>query len=134
MERIEDSVFGVMDYKHAWKKEEMLSLWGERYPIQIIAQAYSGEKILDIQREQYKKYQEILQQSENQLKEKIQEYVCEFYQEKIDVKTETKPTGIVFCRNGQWGVLFEMKYDVENGMAAIFDANEIRIGTQDDFF
>lgn len=134
MKSIEDKVFGVMSYKHAWKKEAMMDLWGEQYPIQVVAQAYSGEEITDIQRDQYKKYPSILQESQEQIKDEIKTYIQEFYGQSADVKSDVTPTSVVFCRKGNWGVLFETKYDRENGLAVFFDNQQIKIGTQDDFF
>lgn len=134
MKKINDEIFGFMNYRYAWKKEEMLSLWGEQYPVEIIAQAYNGEDILQIQREKYQKYQIFLRDYENQIKNKIKDYARDFYQVEIDIKNEVKPTGVVFCRDGQWGVLFETKHDLENGLAVIFAQQEILVGVQSDFF
>lgn len=134
MKSIEDRVFGIMIYKHAWKKEGMMSLWGEQYPIWIVAQAYGGEEIVESQRDQYQKYPSILRETQEQIKDKIKAYIQEFYGQNTDVKSDVTPTSVVFCRNGNWGVLFETKYDVENGLAVFFDNQQIKIGTQDDFF
>lgn len=134
MKSIEDKVFGTMIYKHAWKKEEMMSLWGGQYPIQVVAQAYSGEEIVEIQREQYQKYPGVLLEFQEQIKNKIKSYIQEFYGQNTNVKSDMTPTSVVFCRDGNWGVLFETKYDMENGLAVFFNNQQIKIGTQDDFF
>ena len=53
---INDPVFGKITYQHRWYKTEDIVLFGKRWNITIAAQAYTGQSILQIQRDCYKGY------------------------------------------------------------------------------
>ena len=53
---INDPVFGKMTYQYRWYKTEDIVLFGKHWDITIAAQAYTGQSILQIQRENYKGY------------------------------------------------------------------------------
>ena len=53
---INDPVFGKMTYQYRWYKTEDIVLFGKHWDITIAAQAYTGQSILQIQRENYKWY------------------------------------------------------------------------------
>ena len=40
-------------------------------------------------------------------------------------------TSIYFARDGSWGMLFESKYDVENGLAILFNNDSMIVNSQD---
>ena len=59
MKTIVDSVFGNMEYDYGWKKTEELTIFNRYCDVDILAEAYEDDQILDVQREAYKKYMEM---------------------------------------------------------------------------
>jgi hypothetical protein len=129
-----DKVFGKMEYKHSWRKKDCFLFLDKAYIVNIIAQAYQGDDILEIQRNNYMNYKREIEINETEIKKKLVEY-CQFTYN-IDILLEEcrlKPKTIIFERDGSWGILFDIDYDIENGIALFFIDRQIQIGHQDLF-
>ncbi len=46
MNKVEDKVFGMMEYVYSWESTEEISVFGKDYDIRVVAEAYSGQEIL----------------------------------------------------------------------------------------
>ena len=53
MKKIKDDIFGKMEYDCSWVKKEQISLFGKSYEVRIVAKAYTGQEISDVQRASY---------------------------------------------------------------------------------
>ena len=74
MEKINDIVFGEMIYKYSWMKKDKFIFLGKEYEINIIAQAYKGNEILEVQRNNFIQYQEFLNKNSDDIKIKLSFY------------------------------------------------------------
>lgn len=134
---LEDPVFGKMEYKHSWCRTHNIKWWQETdIDVQITAHAYSGEGISDQQREAFREYEKTIELIIKSSKKIIKEYISTYY----DIALEDKelpefltPSNIIFLRDGSWGILFDAKFDIENGMALYREEGEFKVGSQDEF-
>ena len=53
---VRDVVFGEMKYDHSWEKTEEISAFGRTYNVKVVAEAYTKDVILDVQRKSYETY------------------------------------------------------------------------------
>jgi len=132
-EKIVDKVFGEMEYKHSWTKKDNFLFLGKTYTVNVTAQAYKGDEILESQRFSYSNYKNFLQDHESIIKEKLMEYCKSTYDINISVEECLIPQTIIFERDGSWGILFDTDYDVENGVAIFIINGKIQVGPQDLF-
>ena len=132
-EKTIDKVFGEMEYKHSWTKKDNFSFLGKTYTVNITAQAYKGDKILDSQQFSYSNYKNFLQDHESIIREKLTKYCKSTYGINISVEECLIPRTIIFERDGSWGILFDTDYDVENGVAIFIVNEKIQVGPQDLF-
>ena len=70
-----DPVFGEMQYKHRWYKEEKISLFASEWIITIAAKAYSGKPITDQQRASYERFNDHLSDMANIIANQLIEYI-----------------------------------------------------------
>ncbi len=130
---INDEAFGKMKYKHSWKKKESLLFLDKAYPVNIIAQAYSGDDIEKVQRERYLDYKNYLEEHKEEILSKLKEFCQSEYSASEPLDQCLTPTSVVFERDGSWGILFDTPYDEEHGVAMFVVNGAIKVGTQDLF-
>lgn len=141
-EKIVDSVFGEMEYKHRWIKKESVFLMDKEYNINIIASAYTGDQICDKQREAYKAFKGKLDKISKRMPGMIEEYVeihkndiAEHFPE-IGSPEEAvkfiKPVSVMFDRDGMTVIMCNVAWDEENGIG-IEVAPEYKVDLQDAF-
>ncbi len=133
MEKINDIVFGEMIYKYSWMKKDKFKFLEKEYEINIIAQAYKGNEILEVQRNNFIQYQEFLNKNSDDIKIKLRKYLKEMFNTNLSLDELLEPKSIVFERDNSWGILFECNCDIENGIALFIKNGEIKVGSQDDF-
>lgn len=133
MEKIKDIVFGEMIYKHSWTKKDSFIFLGKTYTVNITAQAYKGDKILESQQENFKKFKDFLNEHSNNIEQKLKEYLKNMLKVEGSLTDLLEPKTIIFERDNSWGILFDTEYDVENGIALFIKNNAIKVGTQDEF-
>lgn len=136
MNRIEDSVFGVLDYDEYWEKTEELQFYTRTYQVRIIVETFEKMDILDVQREAYKLYEQNL----SHYIEKVPEILLEYYKsnydeiaqynkipESVNYENVTKELvvklikikSVYFDRKGRFGWLCDCGWDTENGISII---------------
>ena len=128
-----DKVFGEMEYKHSWTKKDSFLFLGKAYAVNITAQAYKGDDILESQRSNYANYKRYFEENENEIKEKLVGYCQTICDMNISLDESLTPKTIIFERDNSWGVLFDTDCDIENGVALFVINKQIKIGTQDLF-
>lgn len=149
MDTINDKVFGEMTYDYSWEKYEVRNLFEDQLDVRIVAKAYEGQEILDIQRESYKKYVN----NEDLYIRKIPQIVLAYYKDiyddilefcympsKYNVENITADSvldlievhTIYFDREGKFGYLCECGWDDDHGFAIILSEDEPRIGEEDE--
>lgn len=124
-EIVKDQVFGEMEYKHRWVKKELITLLGNDNNVSIVAAAYTGDSIIDNQREAYKYFKQHINEINNELPHIIKKYV-ECHKDEIEehYKLESvdkaihlvKPTSILFTRDGKAIIMCNVAWDEENGI------------------
>lgn len=132
MKTINDAVFGNMNYKYSWERKGTIMFMDKEYAVNIIAQAYEGQSILDTQRSNFKVFQTFLNQNKSVIEDKLDDYFNVVFNAQYSLN-DLKPTAIIFERDNSWGILFETSYDEENGIAIFVINNKIEIGPQDQF-
>ena len=142
---INDPVFGKMTYQHRWYKTDDIVLFGKHWDITIAAQAYTGQSILQIQRENYKWYTQHRDEVAEKITKALIQYIninCEALADawvgarKVNFPSEldgiVSPKTLLLSRNDSIVMLFECKWDVDHGLAVqIYPHYEI--GPQDLF-
>lgn len=148
MDKIVDFVFGEMEYDHSWVKKENVSLFGKNYDIRIVAEAYTGQDILDIQRKSYERYKEEYPEYLTKIPDVLLNYYIENYEriseeveipEKINLKNINKEIivklirvkTVYFDREGQYGWLCDCAWDAEHGISIILSEEEPFVAEQD---
>ncbi|HEY9061743.1 MAG TPA: hypothetical protein VIO64_14715 [Pseudobacteroides sp.] len=148
MSEIIDEAFGKMEYDSSWVRIEKYTILGRQLDVRIVAQAYEGQEILEIQRKAFLEFQNRFSQLEQDIPDKLLEYYLNNYEsisemieipEKIDkdhinrdlIIKLIKVRTIYFTRKGQYGYLCDCAWEQEHGIAIIFTNNEISIDEQD---
>lgn len=141
---VKDRIFGEMCYKHAWIKMQEVMLFGKRWQIKIMAAAYTGERICEEQRLGYCYFGENLSEISGQCTDILLQYVSTHrddfsarYPRMKDLRKETiaefvSPRTALFAREGSVILLFDVRWDEENGIG-IEVYPDVRVGLQDDF-
>jgi len=130
--KIIDKIFGEMEYKHSWTKKDSFVFLSKPYVVNIVAQAYTGDKILDSQRANYVNYKRFLDEHKVEIEKKLLDYCKEICNNSnISLGECLKPTTIIFERDNSWGILFETDCDIENGVALFVINDKIEVGPQD---
>lgn len=149
MNTINDKVFGEMTYDDSWEKYEVRNIFEEQIDVRIVAKAYEGQEILDIQQESYKKYAN----NEELYIRKIPQIVLAYYKDiyddilefcympqKYNIENITADSvldlievhTIYFDREGNFGYLCECGWDDDNGIAIMLSEDEPRIVEEDE--
>lgn len=143
--KIVDKVFGEMEYKHRWYKVEMINIWHREYEVKIVASAYSGEQIEDIQREQYINFKENIENISETSKNLVVEYInnnldeiknyCEdasSIAEEGMLEKIVIPKTVMFDQSGEVVILCDCAWDEEHGIGIAVLPN-YEVGPQDMF-
>ena len=128
---INDSVFGEIIYKYSWFKEDEVIFFGKLQKVKIKIKAFKGEEILQSQRDNYKIFKWFIEHNLSEIYKNLQEYCEKFYKTNENIEQILELTSIYFARDGSWGMLFESKYDVENGLAIFFNNDSMIVNSQD---
>lgn len=128
-----DKVFGEMEYKHSWTKKDSFSFLDKAYIVNVTAQAYKGNDILESQQSSYSNYRKYFEENKSEIKEKLIEYCKSTYDTDTPIEECLIPKTIIFERDNSWGILFDTDYDVENGVALFVINEKIQVGPQDLF-
>ena len=131
LKTINDSVFGEITYKYSWFKEDEIIFFGKLQKVKIKIKAFKDEEILQSQRDNYKIFKWFIQQNLSEIYKNLQEYCEKFYKTNEKIEQILELTSIYFARDGSWGMLFESKYDVENGLAIFFNNDSMIVNSQD---
>ena len=133
--KINDKIFGEMEYKFGWFKKEILNLWGNKYEIIIKVIAYNENEINEEQRNSYLKLKNNINEISDKSLDFLKDYIVKNYKEKIERKEIFKlvfPKMILFKQNGDFGILCDTLLDEENGFVIIISP-KYEIGIQDIF-
>jgi len=129
-----DKIFGEMEYKHSWTKKDSFLFMDKAYPINITAQAYKGDNILESQRSNYSHYKTYLEKHKDEIENKLIDYCKEICKnDEVELNSCLTPKTIIFERDNSWGILFDTNCDVENGVALFFVNDKVEVGPQDLF-
>lgn len=132
-EKINDKVFGEMEYKYSWTKKDSFLFLDKAYTVNVTAQAYSCDNILESQQSNYANYKNYLQKHKTEIKEKLTEYFYLTYNANVLLHDCLVPKTIIFERDDSWGILFDTDYDTENGVALFIVKGKTEVGPQDLF-
>jgi len=145
---VNDKIFGVMQYDAGWEKADTLAVFGKTFPVRVVAAAYTGESILDIQRDAYAKYLNNLALYADTIPDIVLRYYLDNYDdissymkipEKIN-RANVNATTVVklikirtvyFDRKGNFGWLCDCAWDVEHGIAIVLSNEKPFITDQD---
>ena len=131
LKTINDSVFGEIAYKYSWFKEDEIIFFGKLQKVKIKIKAFKDEEILQSQRDNYKIFKWFIEHNLSEIYKNLQEYCEKFYKTNEKIEQILELTSIYFARDGSWGMLFESKYDVENGLAIFFNNDSMIVNSQD---
>ncbi len=129
--------FKNAEWKHGWSQQEKITWWGEHpITIKVTAQATKDETVSKVQVEAYRdfdrKIEGIIKSKKKDMIAYIQTHYKKRYTEDELVKNAT-PSGVVFTRNGEWGILFDLKVNAEDGLALYTKGQSVIVGEQDQF-
>ena len=133
--KINDSIFGEMEYKFGWFKREILNLWGNEYEIIIKVIAYNESEINEEQRNSYLRLKSNINEISKNSLELLKEYILKNYENEISENQIFKlviPKTILFKQNGDFGILCDTSLDEENGFVIVLSP-KYEIGIQDIF-
>ena len=133
MEKLNDKVFGEMIYKHSWTKQDSFKFMDKTYNVNITAQAYKGDNILESQQDNFIVFKDFLNKHNKDIEQKLKDYLKNMFNVEGSLTDLLEPKTIIFERDNSWGILFEIDYDVENGIALFIQNDEIKVGPQDEF-
>lgn len=112
-----DRVFGKVEYDYGWCVPENIELFGKSYQITCVASAYKTEMISREQRTQYKRFKEYRKETLLSVEDCIRQYVQNNYPDYLDgLENHIVPKELIFHQNGETGVLFDCKWDIETGL------------------
>ena len=148
MRVINDEVFGELSYDYAWRKEESLDSEFEEKKINVVVEAYEGQEISDIQREQYLAYEQQKSKFISKIPEVLLKYYLEMYDDissVIDIPEQinkenineqliiglVRINDIYFARDGCYGWLCDCAWDEEHGLCILLSEIEPCIKDQD---
>lgn len=131
LKTINDSVFGEITYKYSWFKEDEIIFFGKLQKVKIKIKAFKDEEILQSQRDNYKIFKWFIEHNLSEIYKNLQGYCEKFYKTNEKIEQILELTSIYFARDGSWGMLFESKYDVENGLAIFFNNDSMIVNSQD---
>ncbi len=128
-----DNIFGQLKHKYNFYKYEDINLFDEEYNVKIVVENDESNTVLEIQQNNYKKYEKNINENQDKILDLIKQYFLDVYNINININSDTKPQTIYFARDGSWGILFDTTVDEEDGFAVFYKDKELHIGTQDMF-
>ena len=136
MLEINDSIFEKMRYEHRWVKDEVFHILDKDQTVKICAKAFNEKPITDFQRDSYKKLKHDFDTIIEQCWNLISDYSAKFYSMELKDKSKIgemiKLTHVIFMQDGDTILLFDAKFDLENGIG-IQIYPDFEIGPQDTF-
>jgi len=140
-----DAVFGEMNYRHRWYKEQKINMFGQIWDIKVVAKAYSGKAITKEQQDSYSKFMEEESKYIDIIETELKAYVnnnlqelAEYWasarnvEEKEDLSQMVTPKTLLFKQDGTVALLLDCVWDVENGIGVKI-IPETMTGVQDLF-
>lgn len=142
--KINDPVFGEMQYKHRWYKEITLTIFAKKWKIILAVKAYSGKSITNEQRTSYSVF---LQKKQNYIKS-VEKIVIDYINDNCEELSETWedahniedieelnriviPKTLLIKEDGTTVFLFDCPWD-EHGLGVRIIPRR-GVGTQDSF-
>lgn len=114
-----------------------IQIWHRYFDLEVKYDCYEGEEILPIQKEAVANFSNNIEEIEASL-EKVEEYCLENNREDIKEKSITNifkyvmPEAIFVKRNGTVSIMCRYRFDLEHGLAVVFDKNKFsEVGPQD---
>lgn len=136
MGTINDNVFGMMEYKHRWVKNETISFFGKNNNVTIAAKAYKEKPITDEQRLAYTKFKSELVILSDKAKTEAIKYFASVEKKQISSDSELNSIlllkTVLFTQDGEVILLFNSTLDEENGIGIQLYPS-IQVGPQDTF-
>jgi hypothetical protein len=144
---IKDPIFGEMVYDYSWEKKEECSIFGREIELGVVAKAYRGQEILNVQRDAYVKYKENITNYMMRVPEVLLQYYLDNYEQiastieipdKINKENINKElivklirvNTLYIDRKGRYGWLCDCAWDNEHGICILL-SNGISIVEQD---
>lgn len=142
MNKRKDDILGEVAYDYGWVKKEKINVWGRELELDIIVSCFSNEDITDSQRETYIWFKNNI----NEIFEKAKLHLVQYCIQKNAVELANtdfsnmfkyvKPKSMLFSQdsahNKKMAILFNYKFDKENGIAVIFQNGDVKkTGMQD---
>lgn len=148
MDKIKDPIFGEMVYDYSWEKEEEFLAFGRDVNLRVVAKAYSGQDIRDVQREAYITYKSNLSKYIMNVPGVLLDYYLRNYEfisscvsipDKISKDNINKELisklirikTLYIDRKGQFGWLCDCAWDSEHGLCILLSGDSICIKEQD---
>ena len=129
MRTINDPIFGTMTFTHSWKTKSNIDGIGE---ISLVAQAYPGENISDLQRSACQAFLSKPLAFLEQASAAPSEYIAKAYPAASG--RVLKPESILFRQNGVWGFLYPSPVGEDDGLSVRFEDGRIIADTDDALF
>jgi len=129
MKTINDPIFGTMTFIHSWKTKSNIDGIGE---ISLVAQAYPGETISDLQRSACRVFLSKPLVFLEQASSALAEYIAKVYPAASD--KVLKPASVLFRQNGVWGFLYPSPVDEDDGLSVRFENGQVIADTDDALF
>lgn len=129
--KIQDPVFGNMEYIHYWRKNEEINFWNRDIQVIIAAKTYRQRPITKEQRTSYQYFEKNRKMIEKRSKAMLEKYMMDndvILQEENIPDLET----VLFTKTGEIILLFTCKWEPEHGFA-IQVYPKYKMGTQDLF-
>lgn len=124
------NLFAEAKFNFGWEVPLNISLFGKEYAIIASADAYYfTDKVTSEQINSYKSFIE----NYNNVISKVENMLLAEAGSKEDVIERFKPKMIKFKRNGDYGIVFDDKWDLENGLVIAISPNFELMGT-DEYF
>lgn len=127
METINDTIFGEMAYKHGWYKMQRIKFWGVETELKLVASAYTGQEINDVQRQNYILFMNNLAEISEKTYDAVKKYLEKYHDDvtenltesyiSLDVSKLVKPITVLFKNDGIYGMLCDCLWDEEHGLA-----------------
>ncbi|XDZ50300.1 hypothetical protein AB8Q18_08830 [Neisseriaceae bacterium CLB008] len=124
-----DERLGELSFFYGWTKALGLNINSKKYVIQCVFDAYSeNEVVTDEQKKSYQLFMEKQEYFEGLIFENLTKYM---HSGGVPTGTAT-PKTLLFKRNGDFGLLLDCDWDIENGVVIVIYP-EVKVGIQDIF-
>ena len=136
--KIQDPVFGDMEVRHGWQKEELVQFWNKKISLRIKAAQYDNKEITDIQRKNYRYVIGNIKSISEKTKSAITAYMATNKETilsnlpnsaNFSAENLVVPKALIFFADGLFGILFDCEWDSEHGLAV--NLKDFTVGPQD---